>query len=169
MGFVGGWAIVLVYTAAAGYCASSLAWILDYLIPGIKGPALYSFRGTEIHAGSLATALATVVLLTWINLRGVRSSSRFQDWLTYSKILIALVFIGAGLIGGTAANLQPMFNTEGGRTAFGGILAVMAVVPWFLGGFNIVPQMMEERAEGTSIALVGRVTVGASRRLFYCR
>ena len=72
MGFVGGWAITLVYTAAAGYCASSLAWILDYLIPGIKGPALYSFRGTEIHAGSLVAALGTVAILTWVNIRGVR-------------------------------------------------------------------------------------------------
>lgn len=170
MGFVGGWAITLVYTAAAGYCASSLAWILDYLIPGIKGPALYSFRGTEIHAGSLAAALGTVVILTWINLRGVRSSSRFQDWLTYSKIVIALIFIGAGLIGGSSANLQPLFNTEGGRTALSGMISVMAIVPWFLGGFNIVPQIMEERAEGTSIALIGRVTVGAilAGALFYC-
>ncbi len=169
-GFVGGWAITLVYTAAAGYCASSLAWILDYLIPGIKGPALYSFRGTEIHAGSLAAALGTVVILTWINLRGVRSSSRFQDWLTYGKIVIALVFIGAGLIGGSSANLQPLFNTEGGRTAVSGMISVMAIVPWFLGGFNIVPQLMEERAEGTSIALIGRVTVGAilAGALFYC-
>jgi len=170
IGFVGGWAITLVYTAAAGYCASSLAWILDYLIPGIKGPALYSFRGTAIHAGSLATAVGTVVLLTWVNLRGVRSSSRFQDWLTYSKILIALVFIVAGIVGGSTANLQPMFNTDGGRTGLGGVIAVMAVVPWFLGGFNIMPQVMEERAEGTSIALVGRVTVGAilAGALFYC-
>ncbi len=170
VGFWGGWAVTLVYTAAAGYAASSLAWILDYLIPGIKGPALYSFRGTAIHAGSLAVAVATVALLTWVNLRGVRSSSRFQDWLTYSKIVIALVFIGAGFIGGNTANLQPIFNTDGGRTAMGGMISVMAIVPWFLGGFNIVPQIMEERAEGTSIALVGRVTVAAILvgAVFYC-
>jgi amino acid transporter len=168
--FIGGWAITLVYTAAAGYCASSLAWILDYLIPGIKGPPLYEFRGTAIHAGSLATAVGTIVVLTWVNLRGVRSSSRFQDWLTYGKIAIALIFIAAGVIGGSGANLQPLFNTDGGRTALGGIVSVLSIVPWFLGGFNILPQIIEERAEGTSIALAGRVTVAAILlgALFYC-
>ena len=170
MGFTGGWMVVLIYSAAAGYCASSLAWILDYLIPGIKGPALYTFRGSDIHLGSLAAALGTVLVLTWVNLRGVKSSSRFQDWLTYGKIAIALIFISAGILGGSTANLQPVFNTEGGRTALGGIISVMAIVPWFLGGFNIMPQVMEERAEGTSIALIGRVTVAAilAGALYYC-
>jgi basic amino acid/polyamine antiporter, APA family len=46
----------------------------------------------------------------------------------------------------------------------------MAVVPWFLGGFNTIPQVMEEKAERTSLRLVGRITVlsivvGAT---FYC-
>lgn len=170
MGFFGGWMVVLIYAAAAGYCASSLAWILDYLIPGIKGPALYSFRGSDIHLGSLAAALGTVLLLTWVNLRGVRSSSRFQDWLTYGKIAIALIFISAGMLGGNTANLQPLFNTDSGRTPLGGMISVMAIVPWFLGGFNIMPQVMEERAEGTSIALIGRVTVAAilAGALYYC-
>lgn len=170
LGFAVGWAIVLVYVAAAAYCASSLAWILDVLIPGIRGPALYPFRGTSIHAGSLAVALATVALLTAVNLRGVRSSGRFQDWLTYGKIAIAVVFIAAGVLGGRGANLEPLFSEAGGRSPLGGVLAVMAVVPWFLGGFNIVPQVMEERAEGVSLTLVGRVTVGAilAGAAFYC-
>lgn len=170
MGFLGGWMVVLIYSAAAGYCASSLAWILDYLVPGIKGPALYTFRGSDIHLGSLAAALGTVLILTWVNLRGVKSSSRFQDWLTYGKIAIALIFISAGILGGSTANLQPLFNTGGGRTPLGGVISVMAIVPWFLGGFNIMPQVMEERAEGTSIALIGRVTVAAilAGALYYC-
>lgn len=169
-GFATGWALVLVFIAAAAYCGSSLAWILDYLIPGVRGPALYSFRGTEIRAGSLAVALGGIGLFTWVNLRGVQSSGRFQDWFTYSKILIALVFIVAGVAGGSTANLEPLFSTAGGRTALGGILAVLAVVPWFLGGFNAVPQVMEERAEGVSLKVLGRVIVGSilAGALFYC-
>ena len=169
-GFATGWALVLVFIAAAAYCGSSLAWILDYLIPGIRGPALYSFRGSEIHAGSLAVALGAIGVFTWVNLRGVQSSGRFQDWFTYSKILIALVFIVAGVAGGSADNLQPLFSTVDGRTPIGGILAVLALVPWFLGGFNAVPQVMEERAEGVSLKVLGRVIVGSilAGALFYC-
>lgn len=169
-GFGVGWALVLVFIAAAAYCGSSLAWILDYLIPGIRGPALYTFRGSEIRLGSLAVALGAIGVFTWVNLRGVQSSGRFQDWLTYSKILIALVFIGAGIVGGSAANLEPHFSAADGRTPIGGILAVLAIVPWFLGGFNAVPQVMEERAEGVSLKVVGRVTVASilAGALFYC-
>jgi len=169
-GFGTGWALVLVFIAAAAYCGSSLAWILDYLIPGIRGPALYSFRGSEIHAGSLAVALGAIGVFTWVNLQGVRSSGRFQDWFTYSKIIIALVFIVAGIAGGSTANLQPLFSTVEGRTPIGGVLAVLALVPWFLGGFNAVPQVMEERAEGVSLKVLGRVIVGSilAGALFYC-
>ena len=156
-----GWALVMSYVGAVAYVASSMAWILDYLIPGIRGPALYEFRGNMIHAGSLLVAMLTVAWLTWINWRGVRSSGRFQDIFTYSKLFIAAVFMGAGIFGGSVANLDPLFSNEGGRTALGGVLAVMAVVPWFLGGFNSVPQVMEERTEGTSLPLIGRITVFA--------
>jgi len=165
-----GWALVMMNIAAVAYVASSMAWILDYLIPGIQGPALYAFRGTEIHLGSLVVALLTIGWFTWINWRGVRSSGRFQDLFTYGKLVVAAVFIAAGILGGRVANLEPPFSTEGGRPPLGGVLAVMAVVPWFLGGFNTIPQVMEEKAEHTPLRLVGRITllsivVGAA---FYC-
>jgi amino acid transporter len=165
-----GWALIMTYIGAVAYVASSMAWILDYLVPGIQGPALYAFRGTDIHLGSLLIALLTVAWLTWLNSRGVRSSGRFQDVLTYSKILVAVVFMAAGIFGGSVGNLEPLFSTANQRTAVGGVLAVMAVVPWFLGGFNTIPQVMEEKAERTSLRLVGRITVlsiGAGA-LFYC-
>lgn len=154
-----GWGLVMTYIGAVAYVASSMAWILDYLIPGLRGPALYSFRGTSIHAGSLLVALLTVAWFTWINWRGVRSSGRFQDVFTYGKIGVALIFIVAGIFGGSAANLTPAFSSEAGRTAVSGTLAVMAVVPWFMGGFNTIPQVMEERTERTSLHLIGRITV----------
>jgi amino acid transporter len=50
------------------------------------------------------------------------------------------------------------------------VLAVLAIVPWFFGGFNSIPQAMEERSPETSLRLVGRVTVLTilAAAAFYC-
>lgn len=169
-GFLIGWTLLLAYIGAVSYVGLSMAWILDILIPGIKGPPLYEFRGEAIHLGSLIVALATCLTFLVLNYRGVRSSGRFQDAFTYGKVAISVVFLGAGLLAGHPANLRPLFQTDGGRTPLGSIMAVLAVVPWFFAGFQTVPQVMEERSAGTSLRLVGRITVFAilAAAVYYC-
>lgn len=169
-GFVAGWALVLMYIGAVSYVCLSMAWIVDVLVPGLRGPALYAILGGTIHLGSLLVAATTLATFVFVNARGVRSAGRFQDVFTYTKIGIALIFLAAGLIGGSTANLQPLFQTAGGRTPAGSVLAVLAIVPWFFGGFNGISQAMEERSPDTSLRLVGRVTVLTilAAALFYC-
>jgi amino acid transporter len=169
-GFAVGWALLLMFISATSYICLSMAWIVDVMVPGLQGPVLYTLGGGTVRAGSLVVAAATLAVFTVINLRGIRSAGRFQDVFTYGKIAIALVFLGAGLVGGSTANLTPLFQDAGGRTPAGSILATLAIVPWFFGGFNIIPQTMEERSPETPLRLVGLVTVATilAAAVFYC-
>ena len=169
-GYIVGWALTLAYISAVSYVCLSMAWILDVLVPGIRGPALYFFRGEPIHLGSLVVAIGTCAGFTLLNYRGVRSSGRFQDLFTYTKILVAVVFLAAGIIGGHTENLRPLFQTANGGTPIGSVLAVLAIVPWFFGGFNTLPQIMEERSPETPLRMIGPVTVFAilAAAAFYC-
>ena len=157
--FTVGWALVLMMTAVVPYVSVGLAWILDALVPGIGGPVLYSWRGQPIHALGLAIALVWTALLGWINYRGIQGAAKFQDWLTYGKILISILFFAAGIFGGSTANLEPMFVTAKDGSIWGGFIGVLATTPWFFGGFNEIPQVMEERAEGTSSRTLGLIVV----------
>lgn len=157
--FAVGWAMVLMLTAVVPYVSISLAWLLDVLFPGLGGPVLYSWRGQPIQALGLAITLAWTLWLGVLNYRGIQGAARFQDWLTYGKVLISLLFIGAALFLGSTANLRPMFQRGADGSIIGGLLAVLATTPWFFGGFNLISQMFEERAEGTSSRTLGLVVV----------
>lgn len=159
--FAVGWAMVLMMTAVVPYVSVSLAWILDVLVPGIGGPVLYRWRGQSIHALGLGIALVWTVWLGVINYRGIHAAAKFQDWLTYGKIAISFLFFGAGIFGGSTANLEPMFQTTPGGSMLGGMIAVLATTPWFFGGFNGIPQAFEERAPNTKARSLGLIVVGS--------
>ncbi len=159
--FAVGWAMVLMMIAVVPYVSVSLAWILDYLVPGIGGPVLYRWRGQPIHALGLAIAMAYAAWLGFVNYRGIQAAAKFQDWLTYGKIAISFLFIGAGVFGGSTANLEPMFQVSPSGSALGGMIAVIATTPWFFGGFNSIPQAFEERAPNTSPRTLGLIVVGS--------
>ncbi len=156
--FVVGWVLVLYLIAVIPYVSIAAGWLLDVLFPGLAGPVLYHWRGSPIYAVSLAISMLWTFWLGASNYRGVKSAAKLQDWLTYGKIAISVVFFGAGLIGGKLANLQPLFQSKQG-SVWGGILSVLVVTPWFFGGFNNVPQVLEEKAAGFRLSRVGGLMV----------
>jgi len=159
LAFIVGWIMVLFCIVVVPYISISLAWLLDLLVPGFAGPVLYRWGGAPVYAGSLAISLVWTIWLAFVNYRGVRSAAKFQDLLTYGKLAISVVFFGAGLLVGKVENLEPMFSAPAGSSILGGAIAVLAVTPWFFGGFNFIPQVMEEKSPGTPVSLVGRLVV----------
>jgi len=63
-----------------------------------------------------ATVLATaaVIVFTWVHAGNVRLGSRFHDISTALKLLVILVFIGAGLVVGLAAGHRLQVHPDGG-------------------------------------------------------
>lgn len=157
--FAVGWLLVLMMTAVVPYVSVSLAWILGVLVPGLEGPVLYTWRGQPVRATSLAIAVGWTLWLGALNYRGIGAAARFQDWLTYGKIAISLLFFGAGIFGGRLENLDPVIHPQPNGSVLGGLVTVLATTPWFLAGFNQIPQVLEEKTQGTSVRAVGRIIV----------
>ena len=57
------------------------------------------------------------------------------------------------------SNLVPLLQTEGPRSAWAGILWVFVTSPLWFSGFQVIPQVMEERAPGTALRAVGQVVL----------
>jgi amino acid transporter len=148
--FAIGWFLALAYIATTIFEAISFGWITGALLPVVKGPVLYSFRGDPVQLGSLLLGLGGMAYLARLNYRGLKSAAVFQDIFTYGLLAVTLVFVSAGIFWGRAANLVPYFAKTGIGPAFGGFLAVFLTTPFFLAGFNVIPQTMEEKAEGIS-------------------
>lgn len=168
--FATGWFLALAEVAVLSFEGLSLAWILGVLVPGIQGPALYQSFGEPVRLGSVLIGLGGVGVMAWLNYRGIAPAARLQDALTYMKTALALGFIVVGLSWGRAVNLRPLFQESATHSAWGGMLNVFLTSPFWLAGFSVIARVMEEKAQRTSLRMVGRMILLAivAAVLFYC-
>ena len=136
LGFLYGWALfAVIQTGAIAAVGAAFARFVAVLVPGITPEV---FLGFTLHLPSgpieiglspqRALAIASIVLLTWINIRGVRTAALLQTVLTVIKTSSLLILIIIGFTIGrradaVAANFGPAFWPAGGLTL--GMLPVL--------------------------------------------
>jgi amino acid transporter len=168
--FVSGWFLALIWISATSFEAICTGWVASILFPFLRGPVLYTVRGTPVMAGPLVISLAGTLFLTFLNYHGMEGSARFQDVFTWTKIAISVLLVGAAILWGRVDNVRPLFATgTDHRVTWLGILQVLATAPYWLAGFNTVAQVMEEKKPESSygavaFALLASIAAGA---LFY--
>ena len=168
--FAAAWFLAFIYIFTTSFEAISVEWLVSALIPGFGGPAIYTLFGQEVRLWSLALGLGIMTVISVINYRGGKTAAWFQDLMTFCLVVASGIFIVAGLIGGDFANLSPAFAGSTPRSAFVGIIIVLAGIPFWFAGFDTIPQAMEEVEEGAKLKLLPRVMTMAIgfALVFYC-
>ncbi len=168
--FVSGWLLALVYTAVTTWEAISISLLAENLIPGIRGPELYTVAGEPVYLGTILVGLSGMVFFTYLNYRGVKGAARVQELLTAVFLILCSVFIIAGLGWGETENLRPFFQRSATGSILPGVFAALITAPFFLAGFDTVPQVMEEKADGTALKTAVTMIVLAigAAGIFYC-
>jgi basic amino acid/polyamine antiporter, APA family len=157
--FAAGWFLALSSIATTAFEAISLGWIASAIVPGFDGPVLYTIAGEAVHTNSLLIGLAGTAVLTWLNYRGAYAAALLQDVMTWGLLATSAVFIAAGLTGGSVNHLEPLFTGTTERPLWRGVLSVMATAPFWYAGFDVIPQMMGERARDSSLRAAGAMIV----------
>jgi amino acid transporter len=139
--FVAGMCLAFVYIINSVFFAVSVGWLVEKLIPGFETQVLYSSLGEAVSGGDVVIGVGGTLVIASANYRGVHAATRLQDIATYSLLIGACIFIVAGVLGGQLRNVMPAF---GARGAIGGVLSVLAITPYFFGGFNTIPQALSE-------------------------
>jgi APA family basic amino acid/polyamine antiporter len=125
VGFLYGWgAFLVINTASIAAIAVGFATYLGFFVPlGETGVKL--------------VAVASIIGLTVLNCFGIKVGAVTQNVLTFLKIgaLAAIVLLGFGLSGGSAANLSPMWPEGGIRTVALGIGPALVAVLWTFDGW----------------------------------
>ncbi|HPE32209.1 MAG TPA: APC family permease [Parvularculaceae bacterium] len=151
-GFLTAWALALNYVFITPFETIAIGTLMETLIPGIATDALY-FVGSggadsRVALSTIIPGLIIGVLLLWLNYSGAKSSTRFQLILVYGMIACTIVFTGAALLKGDVSNLHPLFAAHEGTTGWAAIgasiVSVLVVVPFFMAGFDTIPQAAEE-------------------------
>lgn len=137
--FICTWAIIFVYVAVCAFEAVALPSVLGNLFPSLGNISIYQINGSDVFLDMALIGAATSMLIAWVNIRGVKLAAFIQT-VVVGIILIAgaMLILGIGVEGNTV-NMEPLF--VGG---VGGIFATMAMVPFLMTGFDVIPQAAEE-------------------------
>lgn len=169
-GFFVGWFVTLYLIAVTAFEAIVLPWMLETVFPELRGPVLYSVLGQEVTLGAVIIGLTGVVLITFLNARDVRLAVAFQTIVTYGFLIVAATVLVLGASFGEVANIRPLFATQTGHAWWVGSLWIFANCAFFLNGFQVIPQAIEERSEGVGARSIARIMIVsvAAAALFYC-
>ncbi len=137
--FICTWSIIFVYVAVCAFEAVALPTVLTGLFPNLGATSLWSVQGSEVYLELALIGAVTSIIITLLNIRGIKLAAIVQT-VVVGVILLAgvMLIIGIGSNGHTE-NMEPMF--VGGA---GGMLAAMALVPFMMTGFDVIPQAAEE-------------------------
>ena len=142
-----GWFLALGYLSIVPLNATALAILGKFLAPELFARGyLYTVAGFDVFAGEVGLAAFAVVLVGFQHSRGVQGVGRTQVVMT-GLLVAAVALVGIGALtgpGASVANWEPWFAP--GRSAWTGVLAMLAISPWLYVGFDTLPQAAEEFA-----------------------
>jgi APA family basic amino acid/polyamine antiporter len=139
VGFLYGWTLFLVIqTGTIAAVAMAFAKFTAVFIPSLgESNVLFTAFGLRVSAAQVL-AIASIVLLTWLNLRGLRTGKLIQEVFTIAKTAALLGLILAAIIWGTndfalTANFSDFWTASWSRLQADGTVTVES-----LGGISIL-------------------------------
>lgn len=137
--FICTWAIILGYVSVVTFEAVALPTVLSSLFPGLDRVFLWQIAGWDVHLTWVLTGVAGAIVMTFINIRGVRMMAVVQYSVVLVILLVGILFVSGAMLQGDMQNMQPFL--KGGTS---GITMVLIMVPFMFIGFDIIPQAAEE-------------------------
>lgn len=171
--FLGGWSVALAYIIILPWEAIYINEVLSLIFPVLKaGEPLYTLAGVGIYAQGLLVGSVLSLGLILINWRGATVAANAQTALTWVLSITGILVIIFALVKFNPDNLLPIYQNvgKGSHTSlFAGIMAMMVVAPFFMGGFDTIPQAAEEGNSESNVKNIGKVLVASilAAGLFY--
>ncbi len=142
--FICTWALILSYIGVVCFEAVSLPTIIQYIFPSFAQGYLYTIAGSDVYlTGVIVASLCTIGIII-INILGIKAASIFQTILTIAIAAVGVILVIASAINGDVSNLEGQVIIGEGIGSIKNIFSVAVVAPFFLFGFDVIPQVAEE-------------------------
>jgi len=155
--FISGWAAFGAFVTIIPWEAIYVVDILSIVFPVLKsGNPLYTLAGADIYLGHIILGFIFSTIIFLLNWKGTETSATAQRYMCIFLIAAGIVAMISAAMKFDISNLQPIYANVGRgshSTFLGGALAVLAFAPFFLAGFETIPQAIEDA--GGSIKTVG--------------
>ncbi|MDO5051416.1 MAG: APC family permease [Pseudoclavibacter sp.] len=137
--FIGSWGITGGYATVVAFEAVALPKSIQYVVD-LQHIPLWNIGESEVFLIWALVGAGTAVLITVINIMGVRVAGGVQTFVILFLFAIGALQVFGAATAGDVANMQPLFSGSGAA----GFLAVLVVVPFMFVGFDVIPQAAEE-------------------------
>lgn len=139
------WALALSYIGVVCFEACSFATIMQYVVPDFLQGYLYTVAGYDVYFSWVAVAIVASVLIIYVNYLGTKTAARFQNILTSIIAGVGLILVAGSAFNGDVANVTVQsFVGDTAGDIISNIFKVAIMTPFFLFGFDIIPQAAEE-------------------------
>ncbi len=144
--FLTAWALSLSYVSATPFETIAIGALVESIAPSLTTSPLYFINENRVSLSNLIPGIVIGAYLVWLNYRGAKESMRFQTWVLVAMLVCTVLFTGVAFTSGDISNLKPLFAQQGTLWAVApaSIISVLVVVPFFLAGFDAIPQAAEE-------------------------
>ena len=142
--FICTWALILSYIGVVCFEAVSLPAILQYIFPSFAKGYMYTIAGSDVYVTGVVVAAFFSLTILAINIVGIKAASILQTILTVTIAAVGIILVVASSINGSSANLDGQLLEGEGLGLFRNIMSVAVVAPFFLLGFDVIPQVAEE-------------------------
>lgn len=143
--FICSWTLVLSYIGVICFESCSFATILQYIVPGFLQGYLYTVAGYDVYLSWVLVAVLASAIILYINLQGGRKAVKIQGLLTCIIAGVGvLLFAGSCFTGNSEQLTQHSFVGTNVWEYAVNVLKVAIMTPFFLFGFDIIPQAAEE-------------------------
>lgn len=146
--FISSWFLALAYLTILPWEAIYINRILSNLFPILRsGKVLYVLAGQPIYLNSILLGLVFTAGLFVINYRGSKLAAKLQTIFSWVIIAAGLFVIVVSALKGSFGNLFPLYENIGvgeHQNIVSGIISMVVLVPFFMAGFDTIPQSVED-------------------------
>lgn len=163
LSFLGGWLTALAYIVLLPWELIYINHILGIIFPILtSGSPLYTIFGFEVYLGQLISGIALTIIMVIINLSGTENSGKWQTKLTSTILFVAIIIIIFSLLKADFNNLFPVYKpveNQNHNSFFGGFINMLVIVPFFMAGFDAIPQAVEDAEDDIEPDRLSKVIV----------
>lgn len=143
--FICTWTLALSYIGVVCFEACSFATIMQYVIPDFLQGYLYTIAGYDVYLSWVVVAILASALIVYINFLGTKNAAKLQNILTCIIAGVGLLLVvGASVTGDMNNMIAQKFVGNSTNEILSNTIKVAIMTPFFLFGFDIIPQAAEE-------------------------
>lgn len=160
-GFIVGWSLVLTYTSMVALNGTAFVLVIKLVLgDAVSQGYLYTVAGYPVYLTDVAIASATLVFFAWLNLRGLKVSSRTENVLVSGLLINATILFVLMLVLGETEQFVATY-VDGWQINWAQVASVVAIVPFLFVGFDVIAQVARDLAyppsRATRLAVIGIV------------